>query len=68
MDRIELVHVLSEVRERVGLHELKRVVRLGLVVDANHVETCAVVSLRGASSLAIQIEQSHWFPCEVADA
>jgi hypothetical protein len=44
VDRVELITVPSQVLQRIGLHELKRVVRLRLVVHADDGEPGAVVT------------------------
>jgi hypothetical protein len=52
--------VCDQVLDRVGLHELvAHVIRLRVLVHADDVEARALVALRGATSLATQIEQQR---------
>ncbi|HWT25841.1 MAG TPA: hypothetical protein VN213_20215 [Solirubrobacteraceae bacterium] len=53
---VELTDEAIEVSERVALNELKRVVRLRLLVDADDIEPCIVVTHRRAACAAEQVE------------
>ena len=56
MDGIELVAVRFAELERISLMGLEWTVRLRLVVHANHVETCTVVSHGSTAGAAEQVQ------------
>lgn len=58
MDRIKLVTVLANERNRVALDELERVSGLGFDIDADNVEPSTVVSDCGTTRTAVAVEQS----------
>src|SRR5262245_66325046 len=59
MDRVELVPVLHEERQRVGLVELEREVGLLLVIDPDDLEAGAVVTHGATTRPTEQVEQSR---------
>jgi hypothetical protein len=60
VDQIELVSVLSDILQRVGLNEGVGVARHRVDVNADHLATSASVAGTGPARAAKEIQDSHY--------
>jgi len=56
MDHVVFAAVLCDILKRIILYESELVSFLRRMVNANHIETCSVISHRGTASATKQIQ------------